>query len=80
MKYCNLSDLSTPLKQPSEVYVVKKEKKSYFLPQKKAPFSKIQGCSRVGITVITYDDLDLIKKGIFYTSIVVHIHMLLSLC
>lgn len=80
MKYCNLSDLSTPLKQPSEVYVVKKGKKSHFLPQKKAPFSKIQGCSRVGITVITYDDLGLIKKGIFYTSIVVHIHMLLSLC
>lgn len=53
--------------QPSEVYVVKN-------------FSKIQGCSRVGITVITYDDLDLIKKGIFYTSIVVHIHMLFSLC
>lgn len=67
MKYCNLSDLSTPLMQPSEVYVVK-------------DFSKIQGCSRVGITVITYDDLDLIKKGIFYTSIVVHIHMLFSLC
>lgn len=78
MKYCNLSDLSTPLKQPSEVYVVKKGKKSHFLPQKKAPFSKIQGW--VGITVITYDDLGLIKKGIFYTSIVVHIHMLLSLC